>query len=563
MAKTKKASTKPKSKATRKAHHEEPATKAIKSPENIIENIGNKAPISAVSETPDFQPANPSSASARITAASDDEDDNPPKKPKLSPGSTEKHYDPEDEGDMCGVSQKRDSHHEGSQPEGNQGHDTKNDSPRSERFPNSPGMPATGLNKKTWQGFCEIECDPAYFAVMVHEMGATAVTVREVFALDEDSLSRLPQPIYGFILLFRARSVATGDQEDECPKGVWFANQLPAQNSCATLAMLNILMNIPDLDIGDHLQQFKEFTADFTPYARGEALSSFSFVKRIHNSFAKKMDMLEADKHLAAQVSRKSHIPSRISPKKNDHTYRDYDEDLDEDFEENAHHFIAFLPIDGIVWKLDGMDAFPISLGPYDEVNGKDWKTIASDTITDVMQSGGDDYSIIALAQAPLVGARRELCINTKTFKQVIGRLDTLDPSWTAFTTDENGDAEEPLSPSFFAAYGIEQWQYDDAKIPESLINIVDSEELDELVLRRMDLVAEKHALVSKIQAEEADEEEENAKAERRRWDYGSLIKRWLEMLAENGWLEQHLDHFMPEEKLRESLDKMAKKGGE
>ena len=130
-------------------------------------------------------------------------------------------------------------------------------------------------------------------------------------------LENIPQPIYGFILLFHYREFGNDNQADECPKDVWFANQLPAQNSCATLAMINILMNQSDeAVIGEHLEQFKDFTKDFTPYQRGEAFASFDFVKKIHNSFAKKMDILEGDKHLSYKVKRTERLKAQKAAEK-------------------------------------------------------------------------------------------------------------------------------------------------------------------------------------------------------------------------------------------------------
>lgn len=51
--------------------------------------------------------------------------------------------------------------------------------------------------------------------------------------------------------------------------------------------MLNIVNNIPDVDLGENLRSFKEFTMPFTPALRGDAINNFEFVKRIHNSFAR------------------------------------------------------------------------------------------------------------------------------------------------------------------------------------------------------------------------------------------------------------------------------------
>ena len=59
------------------------------------------------------------------------------------------------------------------------------------------------------------------------------------------------------------------------------------KDACASVALLNIVNNIPGLALGDHLQSFRDFTADLNPVMRGEAIANFEFVKEIHNSFAR------------------------------------------------------------------------------------------------------------------------------------------------------------------------------------------------------------------------------------------------------------------------------------
>lgn len=60
-----------------------------------------------------------------------------------------------------------------------------------------------------------------------------------------------------------------------------------AGNACASVALLNIVNNIEGVELGENLQQFKNFTMSFTPALRGDAINNFEYIKRIHNSFAR------------------------------------------------------------------------------------------------------------------------------------------------------------------------------------------------------------------------------------------------------------------------------------
>jgi len=58
-------------------------------------------------------------------------------------------------------------------------------------------------------------------------------------------------------------------------------------NACASVALLNIVNNTPDVNLGEHLQSFKLFTADMPPASRGYAIGNFEYIRQIHNSFAR------------------------------------------------------------------------------------------------------------------------------------------------------------------------------------------------------------------------------------------------------------------------------------
>jgi ubiquitin carboxyl-terminal hydrolase L5 len=148
---------------------------------------------------------------------------------------------------------------------------------------------------QTWPGWVEMESEPAYFNVMLRDLGVVGVKVEEPPVLDRDMLAQLSQPIHAFIFLYRYRELLDPyPAEQSSSDHIWFANQLP-DNACATFAILNIVNNIPGLILGNELSKFKEFTQDMTPVFRGDAVDNFQFVKTIHNSFARDKDLLEAD----------------------------------------------------------------------------------------------------------------------------------------------------------------------------------------------------------------------------------------------------------------------------
>src|SRR5271155_3623495 len=73
------------------------------------------------------------------------------------------------------------------------------------------------------------------------------------------------RPVHGLIFLYHWQPEPNEEEvELSCPENLWFANQV-IDNSCASLALLNIILNVPNLNVGEHLTQFKEFTKDFSP----------------------------------------------------------------------------------------------------------------------------------------------------------------------------------------------------------------------------------------------------------------------------------------------------------
>lgn len=122
-------------------------------------------------------------------------------------------------------------------------------------------------------------------------------------------------------------------------------------------------MNAGNLDLGEELQSFKESTKDLSTALRGHSISSNSFIRKIHNSFTRRMDHLNADLCLENEIgdSKKTKSSKASSQsQKSKKAALDY-----------GYHFVAYVPSDGYVWELDGLKSNPVKLGEIAHAQGK------------------------------------------------------------------------------------------------------------------------------------------------------------------------------------------------
>lgn len=169
------------------------------------------------------------------------------------------------------------------------------------------------------------------------------LVVDDLYSLDADVLSAL-QPIHALIFLFKWVANAdesgggSGTYDDDFPG--FFAHQV-VNNACATLAVLNALLNIPQLKTGPQLEELLSFTQGMDPQTRGLAITSSEFLRESHNSLSP---------------------PSAISldglglPKTT----------------EDAYHFVVYVPVAGSLYELDGLKRSPVKHGAYSE-SGEGW----------------------------------------------------------------------------------------------------------------------------------------------------------------------------------------------
>jgi len=197
------------------------------------------------------------------------------------------------------------------------------------------------------QGWCTIESDPGVFTELISQIGVKGVEVQEIYELNSETMDRF-EPVYGLIFLFKW---VKGEKDnratlDNIPN-VFFAKQM-ISNACGTQAIVNVLLNRKDIELGEHLTTFKEFSQMLPADVRGEQLGNIASIRTAHNSFA------------------------RPEPFVFDQTAAKEDDDV--------FHFVGYVPVGNNVYELDGLKSGPILLGEYKEDK---WLDVARPAIQD------------------------------------------------------------------------------------------------------------------------------------------------------------------------------------
>ncbi|KAF4192406.1 hypothetical protein CNMCM8694_000531 [Aspergillus lentulus] len=196
-------------------------------------------------------------------------------------------------------------------------------------------------------GWSTIESDEGVFTSLIENLGVKDVQFEELISLDADTIRSL-SPVYGVIFLFKwireppstnTTQPLDGTYITSLPENLFFAAQT-IQNACGTQAILSVILNQDSpastpypINIGPELRSFKDFTTGFPPDLRGEALSNSETIRTAHNAFA------------------------RASPFVDETVRTAQDEEAD------VYHFIAYTPVNGVLYELDGLQPYPISHG--------------------------------------------------------------------------------------------------------------------------------------------------------------------------------------------------------
>uniref|UniRef100_A0A8C2HSD6 Ubiquitin carboxyl-terminal hydrolase n=1 Tax=Cyprinus carpio TaxID=7962 RepID=A0A8C2HSD6_CYPCA len=166
--------------------------------------------------------------------------------------------------------------------------------------------------------WCLMESDPGVFTELIKGFGCKGAQVEEIWSMEPENFENL-KPVHGLIFLFKwqpgeepAGSIVQDSRLDQ----IFFAKQV----SSITLVVLMLRLS---------LFMFK---------MKGLALSNSEVIRQVHNSFARQQ-MFEFDAKSSAK-------------------------------EEDAFHFVSYVPVNGRLYELDGLREGPIDLGACDQ---DDW----------------------------------------------------------------------------------------------------------------------------------------------------------------------------------------------
>ncbi|KAF3856298.1 hypothetical protein F7725_017021 [Dissostichus mawsoni] len=240
--------------------------------------------------------------------------------------------------------------------------------------------------RKMNKGWLELESDPGLFTLLVEDFGVKGVQVEEIYDLQ----SKCPSPVYGFIFLFKwieerrsRRKVNTLVDEtsvidEDIVNDMFFAHQL-IPNSCATHALLSVLLNCSGVELGTTISRMKAFTKGFSPESKGYAIGNAPELARAHNSHAR-----PEPRHLPEKQNGISAVRTM-----------------------EAFHFVSYVPIKDRLFELDGLKAYPIDHGPWGEE--EEWTDKARRVIMERigLATAGEPYHDIRFNLMAVVPDRR------------------------------------------------------------------------------------------------------------------------------------------------------------
>ncbi|KAL6898791.1 hypothetical protein GGI43DRAFT_406980 [Trichoderma evansii] len=397
--------------------------------------------------------------------------------------------------------------------------------------------PLTPTEIEEWEGWVELESEPAFFNTILQDLGVKDVKVQELFSIEQSWIDMLPKPVYGLIFLFQYTPDLDEDEGEDETGSLWFANQTTS-NACATFALLNIVMNAPHVELGDQLREFKEATRNLSTVLRGHEVSNNKFMRSIHNSFTRRMDHLNADLWLENAVSDTKSKKAKTSKSSKKASKKKRADDA------YGFHFVAYVPVDGHVWELDGLRSKPHRVGPI-ETDDVCWTNIARPQIEGRIlqyEESQISFNLLALCGSPLA-------LHAGSIAQTVACIRQLDEQMKhSVEYAKLIDGEKPVidltDRSQLSEFNLRKSDIEDVALPESTQGKISqaAKNTDDAYNLRQQFIVDTKVAIGEYRAEMIALTEDEQRVKDRKKDYGQALHRWVQKLADKGILQKAIE---------------------
>lgn len=204
-----------------------------------------------------------------------------------------------------------------------------------------------------------------------------------------------------------------------------------------------------------------------------------------------------------------------------------------EDESAAGFHFIAFVPIDDHIWKLDGLERQPQKLC---RIVDEDWVIQTKPEIESRMAEYADDqieFSILSLVKEPLRGLISTLARNVKTVSALATQMQvrtngTMDMADSCLESVGGGSFTQKADP----IYRLTQDMIDRADITSAAADAIQRGEAPEMMQLWTELMDEQLELKASIREEQTSDDLDQERADSRRFDYGPSLHSIIQILA-------------------------------
>lgn len=293
-------------------------------------------------------------------------------------------------------------------------------------------------------------------------------------------------------------------------------------------------MNHKTLNIGPQLNEFYKETLPVGPPLRGYKLSENTFIRAIHNKFARRMDHLLSDASLQEESTKRKPpkfrrktpllgMKRKGSRKKANMQY--------------AYHFVAYVPVGDAVYELDGLKTSPLKLGEF--TSSAPWTSIARPQIQARMlehEESEHSFNLLSLcSNTSLETLRAKVCETLASVSLASGYI-----KQKAKDIDLSNEPAELHDVEKLAGFKLTMDDID-ISVQQLSAKSSDVEEAaapDDLYIRWLQLVENSTSAMASYRQEVLDAAQDQHRVSNRQKDYGFALHKWLSILADKGVLE-------------------------